>query len=71
MEQQRIDAPARVIDAVNRTQQTIDRLQAEVQAALFGAHAALNVPEGWTWDGAGWVAPSAGQPDAETVSIPA
>ena len=68
MEQQRIDAPARVVEAVKRTQETIERLNAEVQAALFGAHAALDVPSGWQWDGRGW-APSA--PEVEAISIPA
>lgn len=58
MVQQRIDAPTRVLDAIKRAQDAIDRLQAEAQALLFGAAAGLNVPDGWQWDGRGWVAPS-------------
>lgn len=71
MEQQRIDAPVKVLDAIKRAQETIDRLQAEAQAVLFGAAAGLAVPDGWQWDGRGWTAPSAGEADAKTVSIPA
>lgn len=26
-------------------------------AALYGAAIALDVPDGWVWDGSGWVAP--------------
>jgi hypothetical protein len=59
MDQQRIDAPVKVIDAIKRAQETINRLQAEAEAVLFGAHAALDVPAGWQWDGRGWAAPAA------------
>lgn len=54
---ERIDAPAKVLDAIKRAQETIDRLQAEAQAVLFGAAAGLGVPDNWTWDGRGWIAP--------------
>ena len=53
----RIDAPQRIVEAMRRLQEAADRLQVEAQAVLFGAAAALNVPEGWQWDGGGWKAP--------------
>ena len=58
MHSQRIDAPQRVIDAMKRAQEALERIQMEAQAIQFGAMAALDVPEGWQWDGAGWAAPS-------------
>ena len=54
---ERIDAPQRVIDAMRRAQEAMERIQMEAQAIQFGAMAALNVPEGWQWDGSGWKAP--------------
>lgn len=57
MTTQRIDAPAKLIERLRPAQEQINRMQAEIQAALFGAAVALDVPEGWVWDGAGWVAP--------------
>ncbi len=59
MTTQRIDAPAKLIERLRPAQEQINRMQAEIQAALFGAAVALDVPEGWVWDGAGWVAPEA------------
>ena len=59
MSNQRIDAPAKLIERLRPVQEQVNRLQAEIQAALFGAAVALDVPEGWVWDGAGWVAPEA------------
>lgn len=56
---ERIDAPQRVIDAMRRAQEAMERIQMEAQAIQFGAMAALDVPDGWQWDGAGWKAPSA------------
>lgn len=56
---QRIEAPARLIDRLRPVQEQINRLQAEIQAALYGASIALDVPEGWVWDGAGWREPEA------------
>lgn len=38
------------------------RTNTEVQAMLFGASAALDVPDGWTCDGSGWVAPERDAP---------
>ncbi len=64
-EQQRIDAPARLVEQLRPVQERIDRMAAEVQAALFGARVALNVPDDWVWDGAGWVAPE--RPDVPTA----
>lgn len=55
---QRIDAPARLIEKLRPVQEQAQRLQAEIQAALYGASIALDVPESWQWDGAGWVAPN-------------
>lgn len=55
---QRIDAPVRLLEKLRPVQEQIVRLQAEIQAALFGAAIALDVPESWQWDGAGWVAPN-------------
>ena len=55
MTQQRIDAPAKLIERLRPVQEQITRMQAEIQAALFGAQVALDVPDGWVWDGAGWV----------------
>lgn len=57
MSDQRINAPAKLIERLRPVQEQINRLQAEIQAALFGAQVALGVPDGWVWDGAGWVAP--------------
>ena len=54
---QRIDAPVRLIDRLQPVQEQINRLQGELQAALFGAKVALNVADEWQWDGTGWVAP--------------
>lgn len=56
-EQQRIDCPVRLVERLKPVQEQIDRLNAEVQAALFGAKLALDVPDGWQWDGAGWRPP--------------
>lgn len=53
----RIDAPAKLIERLRPAQEQINRMQAEIQAALFGAAVALDVPDGWRWDGAGWIAP--------------
>lgn len=54
---ERIDAPAKLIERLRPVQEQINRMQAEIQAALFGARVALGVPEDWVWDGAGWVEP--------------
>ena len=61
----RIDAPTKLIERLRPVQEQVNRLQAEIQAALFGAALALDVPEGWVWDGAGWVAP--GHEKAQSV----
>ncbi len=58
-EQTRIEAPARLMEKLRPAQEQIDRLHAEVQAALFGAKVALGAPDDWQWDGGGWVAPEA------------
>ena len=55
---ERIEAPVRLLDKLRPVQEQVNRLQAEIQAALFGAQVALDVPDGWQWDGAGWVAPA-------------
>ena len=54
----RIDAPVKVMETLKRVQDAISRMQAEVEAMLFGAKEALNVPDSWQWDGNGWIAPS-------------
>lgn len=56
---QRIEAPAKIIDAVQNAQRTVERINLEVHAMEFGARVALDVPDGWQWDGGGWVAPEA------------
>ncbi len=56
---ERIEAPVRLLDKLRPAQEQVQRLQAEIQAALFGAALALDVPDGWQWDGVGWVAPEA------------
>jgi len=56
---QRIEAPTRLLEKLRPVQEQINRMQAEIQAALFGAQVALDVPDGWRWDGAGWVEPEA------------
>jgi hypothetical protein len=56
---ERIEAPVRLLDKLRPVQEQVNRLQAEIQAALFGAQVALDVPDGWQWDGAGWVASEA------------
>ena len=59
MTNQRIDAPAKLIERLRPVQEQINRMQAEIQAALFGAAVALDVPDGWVWDGSGWIASEA------------
>ncbi len=44
-EQTRIEAPARLMEKLRPAQEQIDRLHAEVQAALFGAKVALGAPD--------------------------
>ena len=56
---ERIDAPPKLIERLRPVQEQINRMQAEIQAALFGAQVALDVPEGWQWDGSGWIASEA------------
>lgn len=56
---ERIDAPAKLLERLRPVQEQINRMQAEIQAALFGAQVALDVPENWRWDGAGWRPPEA------------
>ena len=51
---ERIDAPRRIVDTIENAQRQVERINLEVQAMVFGAAAALNVPEGWQWDGSGW-----------------
>ena len=60
MDANRIAAPQRVLDALQRLQTVVERLQAEANGVVFGAAAALEVPDGWVWDGAGWIAPETG-----------
>ena len=55
---ERIDAPAKLIERLRPVQEQINRMQAEIQAALFGAAVALDVPDGWQWDGTGWTRPT-------------
>lgn len=55
---ERIEAPVRLMEALQKVQEQIDRLSAELRAALFGAQVALGVPDDWRFDGAGWVAPA-------------
>ncbi len=55
---ERIDAPRRIVEALENAQRQVERINTEVQAILFGAAAALDVPEGWQWDGSGWKAPA-------------
>lgn len=57
MENGKIDAPTRLLERLRPAQEQIDRLNAEIGAALLGARLALNVPDDWMWDGGGWVAP--------------
>ena len=54
---ERIDAPRRIVDAIENAQRQVERINLEVQVMVFGAAAALDVPEGWHWDGSGWRAP--------------
>ena len=58
---ERIDAPPKLIERLRPVQEQINRMQAEIQAALFGAKVALGVPDDWQWDMSGWRAPE--QPD--------
>lgn len=51
---ERIDAPAKLIERLRPVQEQVQRMQAEIQAALFGAKVALGVPDDWRWDGGGW-----------------
>ena len=58
---ERIKAPRRIVEAMENAQRQVERINLEVQAMVFGAAAALDVPEGWVWDGAGWKAPEDGK----------
>ncbi len=57
MTDKRIDAPKRIVDTIEQAQRQVERINVEIQAMLYGAAVALDVPEGWQWDGAGWIAP--------------
>ena len=59
---ERIEAPRRIVEAIENAQRQVERINLEVQAIVFGAAAALDVPEGWQWDGSGWSAPEKGKP---------
>jgi len=65
MDPKRIGAPTRIVEAMRRMQEALDRLQLEAQAIQFGARAALDVPDGWQWDGSGWRAPSAEEEEVD------
>lgn len=54
---ERIECPAKLIEQLRPVQERINRMQTEIQAALFGAQMALGVADDWVWDGAGWVSP--------------
>lgn len=60
-EVKRIECPAKLVERLKPVQEQLDRLNGELQAALFGAKLALGVPDDWVWDGAGWVAPGEGR----------
>lgn len=62
---ERIDAPRRIVEALENAQRQVERINTEVQAILFGAAAALDVPNGWQWDGSGWKAPDNEKPAAD------
>ena len=62
---QRIECPVRLVERLKPVQEQIDKLAGEVQASLFGARLALGVPDGWVWDGAGWVASEVSHPAPE------
>mgnify|MGYP000905374824 FL=1 len=59
---ERIKAPRRIVEAMENAQRQVERINLEVQAIVFGAAAALDVPEGWQWDGSGWKAPDNEKP---------
>ena len=59
---ERIDAPPKLIERLRPVQEQINRMQAEIQAALFGAKVALGVPDDWQWDMSGWRAPEDAAP---------
>ena len=59
MTQHRIDAPAKLVERLRPVQEQINKLQAEINGAIFGAAIALDVPDVWVWDGSGWVEPEA------------
>ena len=58
---ERIMAPVSLLDALRPVQERIDRMRGEIEAALFGARLALEVPDEWVFDGAGWVEPDNGE----------
>lgn len=58
---ERIDAPKLVTESIQEAQREIDKINIHVKAMLFGAATALNVPNGWQWDGSGWVEPERNQ----------
>ena len=55
---ERIECPAKLFEQLKQRQMQIDKLVGEIQAALFGAQVALDVPDEWTWDGTGWTRPT-------------
>ena len=66
-----------IVERALQEQQTMQALvqqqQQRINDLIEAARELLAVPEGWRIDSTavGFVAPSAGQPDAEKVSIPA
>lgn len=54
---ERIEAPVRLMEALQKVQEQIERLSAQLHAAMFGARVSLGVPDDWGWDGVAWVAP--------------
>lgn len=57
MKSNKINAPEKLLERLRPAQEQVNRLNAEIAAALLGAKIALDVPEDWVWDGTGWVAP--------------
>lgn len=59
---QRIEAPVKIVETLERIRQQQQVLAAQAEALLFGASVALEVPEGWQFDGSGWIDPEDAAP---------
>jgi hypothetical protein len=65
--EERVECPVKLLERLKPVQEQLDRLNGELQAALFGARLALGVPDDWQWDMSGWRAPEQESPPVTTA----